>query len=181
MEYEIVNLSESNLDDIPGTCSQCVYWSFPEVFNGSELLESKQELKNLKKQWSVRILKEFGNCCKILYYNGIPVGYAEYGPSNYFPKIMSYISQNIGIIEDGVIFLSCLYISDDKLWRKKLGTKLLLSIIEDLKKRGYKSIETFARKDSSDNPSGPVDFYLKNGFKIKNEVDSTFSIVRLNL
>ncbi len=183
METIIKDVTESNLNDIPETCSYCIYWSFPEEFERtkSELSKRKQELTAKKRLWILQTLKEFGSCGKILYYNNVPVGYAEYGPSNRFPQIKEYKSQPIGKIEDGVVFLSCLYIADKNLRGKGLGEKLLYSVIVDLKRRGFKALETYARKGSPENPSGPVELYLKKGFYIKNEANPEFPIIRLNL
>jgi len=183
METVIKDITESNLNDIPETCSYCIYWSFPEEFERtkSELSKKKPELTAKKRRWILQSLKGFGSCGKILYQNNAPVGYAEYGPSSRFPSINEYKSQPIGEIEEGVVFISCLYIADENQRRKGLGEKLLESIIADLKRRGFKAIETYARKGSPENPSGPVEFYLKKGFQIKNEDNPEFPIVRLNL
>ena len=59
--------------------------------------------------------------------------------------------------------------------------KLLDSIVADLKKQGFKVIETFTRRGSTNNPSGPVELYLKRGFYIKNEANPDFPLVRLDL
>ncbi len=183
METTVKDVTETNLNDIPETCSSCIYWSFPEEFERtkSEISKRKQESKAKKRLWILQTLKEFGSCGKILYHKNVPVGYAEYGPSSRFPSINEYKSQPVGNIEDGVVFLSCLYISDENLRGRSLGEKLLDSIIADLKRRGFKAIETYARKDSPENPSGPVELYLKKGFYIKNEANPEFPIVRLNL
>ena len=183
METIIKDVTESNLNDIPETCSYCIYWSYPEELERakSELSKRKQELRAKRRLWILQTLKEFGNCGKILYHKNVPVGYAEYGPSNRFPNIKECKSQPIGKIEDGVIFLSCLYIADEKLRGKGLGKKLLDNIITDLKRRGFKAVETYARKGSTENPSGPVELYLKKGFHIKNEANPEFPIVRFDL
>lgn len=183
MEIIIKDIRESNLNDIPEICSYCIYWSFPEEFERakSELSKRKQELIAKKRLWILQTLKQFGSCGKILHYNNMPVGYAEYGPPSRFPQIKEYKSQQIGKIEDGVVFLSCLYIVDKNLRGKGLGEKLLDDVITDLKRRGFKAIETYARKGSTENPSGPVELYLKKGFYMKNEDNPEFPIVRLNL
>ena len=184
MEFEIRNLSESNLDDIPEICRRCLYWSFPEEFDTVKTESGgkhKQELEAKKKQWILQTLEEFGNCGKILYHHNKPVGYAEYGPSNRFPEIKAYNTKPIGKIEDGVVFLSCLLIADENLRGKGLGEKLLDNVMADLKDRGFKAVETFARRGSSNNPSGPVEFYLKKGFQIKDETNPEFPVVRSNL
>ena len=183
MEVEIKDVRDSNLKDIPESCRGCLYWSFPEEFERTKAERSKyeQELEAKKRQWILQTLKEFGNCGKILYQNDVPVGYAEYGPSNRFPNIEEYKSRPIGKIEEGVVFLSCLLISDKNLRGRGLGEKLLDAVIEDLKKRGFEAVETYARRGSADNPSGPVEFYLKKGFYIKDETNPSFPIVRRNL
>ncbi|RLI38377.1 hypothetical protein DRO64_11745, partial [Candidatus Bathyarchaeota archaeon] len=58
---------------------------------------------------------------------------------------------------------------------------LLKSIIFDMKARGLSGIETVARKDSANNPSGPLKFYLKNGFEIKRELNQNFVLTILDL
>jgi hypothetical protein len=110
MGVEIKDITESNLIDIPHVCRHCLYWSFSEESEKTKTEPSKyeSELEDKKKKWILQTLKEFGACGKILYYQGVPVGYAEYGPSNRFPNIREYQSQSIGKIEDDVVFLSCL-------------------------------------------------------------------------
>ena len=183
METVIKDITESNLNDIPEICSYCIYWSFPEEFERlkSELSKKKQELIAKKRLWILQTLKQFGSCGKILYHNNVPVGYAEYGPPSRFPNIKEYKSQPVGKIDDGVVFLSCLYIADENLRGKGLGEKLLDNIIADLKRRGFKAVETFALRGSPNNPSGPVELYLKKGFHIKDETNPKFPIVRLDL
>lgn len=57
---------------------------------------------------------------------------------------------------------------------------LLNAILEDLEKRHIKTVETIARKNNPENPSGPVEFYLKNKFIIYKD-DKEFPLVRLEL
>jgi GNAT superfamily N-acetyltransferase len=179
----IKNITESNLDDIPEPCSCCTYWSSPKEFERtkSELSKKRQELKTKKRLWILQTLREFGNCGKILYYNGTPIGYAEYGPSDRFPQIKEYRAQPIGKIEEGIVFLACLYVVNQNLRGKGFGERLLDSVIADLKRRGFRAVETYARRGSPNNPSGPVELYFKKGFRIKNEADPEFPIVKLNL
>jgi len=54
------------------------------------------------------------------------------------------------------------------------------SIIDELRQREKKAIETLARKGNSCNPSGPVERYLRNGFKIHRD-DQEFPLMRLDL
>lgn len=113
----------------------------------------------------------------MFYYNEKPIGFVQWAPTEYFPNIREYRS---GPPSEDAAFLACLYIPKEENRKKGLGTLILKTEISQIKQRGFKAIETFARKSSSDNPSGPLEFYLKNGFKIKRN-DSDFQLVRLEL
>ena len=182
-QVEVRDVTESNLNDIPETCRLCVYWSLPEEFERTKEERSKHgaELEARKRQWITQTREESGDCGKILYHNKSPVGYAEYGPASRFPQINAYDSQPIGEIDDGVVFLSCLFIAEESLRGKGLGERLLENVIADLRKWRFKALETYARRGSANNPSGPAEFYLKRGFHIKDETDPEFPILRLDL
>lgn len=183
MNVVIEDISESNLKDIPVSCRGCVYWEFPEDFEkAKEKIEEKRtEFKEKKREWFVQTLREFGMCGKIVYSQNKPIGYAQYGPSTGLPKSREYKSKPVGRVQDGVIFLSCLYIGDIAMRGKGVGEKLLDAIISELKKRGFKGVETFARRGSPENPSGPYEFYAKKGFYVKDEANPEFPLVRLDL
>jgi len=57
---------------------------------------------------------------------------------------------------------------------------MLKNLITELRERGFKAIETFARKGSENNPSGPLELYLKNNFEIENDKDD-FPLVWLDV
>jgi len=185
VEVEIEDITEANLGDIPESCRGCVYWEFPEEFERvkAEKMEAqrKSEFEQKKREWFVQTLQEFGTCGKIVYYQGKPVAYAQFAPSVRLPGISSYESQPVGKLEEGVVFLSCLYVADKALRGKGLGEALLKNIIEDLKRRGFKAVETFARRDDPNNPSGPLEFYIKNGFIVKDKTNPEFPLMKLFL
>jgi len=185
IEVDIEDIKEANLHDIPESCRGCVYWEFPQEFDKvrKEKMEAqkKSELEQKKREWFVQTLKEFGTCGKIVYYNGKPVAYAQFAPSVRLPNINNYESQPIGKLEEGVVFLSCLYIADEALRGRGLGEALLKNILEDLKRRGFKVVETFARRGDSNNPSGPLEFYIKHGFIIKDKTNPEYPLMRFFL
>lgn len=49
----------------------------------------------------------------------------------------------------------CLFIPQEEFRKLGLGSQLLHNIIDDLRRKGIKAVETFARKSKPDNPSGP--------------------------
>ncbi|MFQ6089127.1 MAG: GNAT family N-acetyltransferase [Candidatus Methanofastidiosia archaeon] len=181
MKIEIVNLTERNLKDAPEfatdpfSCKYCVYWEFPEECI-DKTKERKEDMLQKKLKWLESTKKKFGNCGKIMYVDSKPCGYAQYALPALLPKSRNYDSHPT----NDAVLISCLFISQKEFRGLGLGSKLLQSIIKDLKKRGMEAVETFARKGKPDNPSGPVEFYLKNGFRIHRN-DTEFPLMRLDL
>jgi len=183
MNIAIKDIDESNLKDLPASCRGCVYWEFPKDFEAAEkeMEKRRAEFERKKRDWFVRTRRDFGTCGKIVYSNNVPVGYAQYGPSARLPQSGEYKSKSVGRAEEGVVFVSCLFISDEAARGRGVGEKLLDAVIADLRKRGFKAVETFARRGSSNNPSGPLEFYTKKGFYVKDEANPEFPLVRLDL
>lgn len=181
MKIEIVNLGIENLKDAPEwdshpfSCKYCIYWEYPE-----ECIDPKREKKkeNLQKKiaWLKNTLNKFGNCGKILYVDKKAVGYAQYAPPEFLPNSFRYSVKP----DDDAVLISCLFIVQKEFRRNGLGKKLLQSIIDDLSSRKIKALQTFARKNNPGNPSGPAEFYQKNGFKIHKD-DKEFPLMRLEL
>jgi ribosomal protein S18 acetylase RimI-like enzyme len=113
--------------------------------------------------------------------NAVPVAYAQFAPRNLLPQTENYGSSLLGRVEDEIIFLSCLFISKPEYREMGLGSKVLESVISTLKLRGFKKIETIAREGSQNNPSGPVEFYLKHGFQIKEKLAQNFALMSLKI
>jgi len=137
----------------------------------------KPENEKQKLEWFSKVEKEFGNCIGIAYQDGVPTGFFQYAPAKFFARVKEYIS---GQPSEDAVFLACLHITDEEARGKGFGTLILKDLVAELKKRGIKAIETYARRSSENNPSGPLRFYLKNGFKVDNEKDD-FPLARLEL
>ena len=182
IEVDIEDINESNLKDIPEPCRGCVYWEFPGAFEKSEKDPSKKwELEAKKREWFEQTMKQFGTCGKIVYHKGEPVAYAQYAPAARLPNINDYEAKAVGKPEEGVVFLSCLFITNETMRDKGVGKALLQNIVEDLRRRGFKTIETFARRSEADNPSGPMKFYVENGFHVKDNTNPEYPLMRLYL
>jgi len=182
IKVNIEDIKESNLKDIPEPCRGCVYWEFPEDFEkGGKDPNRKWEFETRKREWFEETLKEFGTCGKIVYQNGKPIAYAQYAPSARLPNINKYESKLVGKLEEGVVFLSCLFITDETVRSRGMGKLLLQNIVEDLRRRGFKAVETFARRSETNNPSGPMAFYIRNGFHVKDKTNPEFPLMRLYL
>jgi GNAT superfamily N-acetyltransferase len=174
------NVSQRNLARLPTfrlfpySCQYCAYWESTKDFDEKV---AQSEAEQMKRGWFENTSKRFGNCGILVYHNDEPAGYAQYGLPVFFPKVKEYGS---GPPSDEAVFLSCLYVPNRELRGIGIG-KYMLEIVEsDLRRRGYKAIETFARKGSESSPTGPLEFYLKNGFSIITERDE-FPLVRKEL
>jgi GNAT superfamily N-acetyltransferase len=170
----IKKVTKNNSEDIPNPCKCCLYW---QVTDASGENVPKPEMAQKKREWIANVAKEFGNGAKIAYSDDMPVGFVQFGPARFFPNAREYAS---GPLSEDAVFIACLYITNKEARGKGVGTAILKDLIDDLKKRGCKAIETFARKSSENNPSGPIEFYLKHGFKVKSEKDD-FPLLRLEL
>lgn len=181
VEIDIEDIDESNLKDIPEPCRGCVYWEFPEEFEKGKDPKKKAVCEVKKREWFKLSMKEFGTCGKIVYHNDKPIAYAQFASSWLLPRSGKFDSKEVGKMEEGVVFLSCLYITDKSMRGKGIGERLLQNIIEDLRRRGFKAIETFASRSETNNPSGPMEFYIRNGFHIKDKTNPEFPLMRFYL
>lgn len=182
MNLEIVRLTKDNLKDAPEwdshpfSCKYCIHWEHPEECT-DPVTEQKEEIFATKLSWLHRVTREFGACGKLVYSDGDPIGYAQYAPPHYLPGSASYAS---GPPSDDAVLISCLFIPQAKFRRLGIGSHLLHNIIDELRReKKKKAIEAFARRGSPDNPSGPVGFYLRNGFRIRRD-DKEFPLMRLD-
>lgn len=89
MRVEIVSLTEENLieapewEEPPFSCKYCTYWEHPEEpVNTSR--ESREDMLTKKLNWLRSVRNVFGNCGKLMYVDGKPVGYAQYASQRCF-------------------------------------------------------------------------------------------------
>ncbi|MEM2463378.1 MAG: GNAT family N-acetyltransferase [Candidatus Bathyarchaeia archaeon] len=171
MDIKIKPVSLENFNDLPSfrlfpySCKYCAFWELLDFDDKT----GKEKAEQTKREWFINVGKKFGNCGFIVYVDKKPVGFAQYAPVKYFPAIQKY--SGLAPSNDA-IFLACLYIANRKLWGKGIGKKLFEKVASNLKKRGYKVVESFARV--SDLPSNnipdwytnPLGFFIKMGFTV---------------
>jgi hypothetical protein len=119
-------------------------------------------MEKVKLNWLGCVEKAFGSCAKIVFADGSPIGFVQYALPKHFPRVGDYASGPP---------------SEDARAR---ATAVLKNLLKELNERGFRAVETFARVDSANNPSGPLAFYLKHGFKVVQQKDD-FPLVRLEL
>ncbi len=183
MEPKIVSLTEENLieapewDRHPFSCKWCLHWEHPELELDLSQEKGRQEAFQWKLTWLRHVREEFGECGKLLYLGDRAVGYAQYAPARFIPNAASYPAAPVSA---DAVFISCLFIPREGDRKRGLGSLLLRSLMEELRGRGVAAVETFARRSSAENPSGPLALYLRWGFRIYRE-DEEFPLVRLEL
>jgi GNAT superfamily N-acetyltransferase len=81
-------ISLVNLDDLPRSCRDCVFWELDPVSvrqaarNGGTALE--------KEAWLSRILLDWGTAGVLLYVDDRSAGYALYAPAAYLPRTQAF-------------------------------------------------------------------------------------------
>jgi len=109
------------------------------------------------------VKKTFGSCGEILYVDDQGVAYRQFAPPRYIANIKEYEKFIAPADEDNVV-ITCLYVKEGYRGRG-FGKILLKCVIEEIRKRGFRIVETYVRDDSSNNPSGPTRLYLDYGFE----------------
>lgn len=180
MNIEIVDISQTNFEELfdwsgqaqgqDAGCKYCLYWEQPDSAKWPDTLAGRQDAK---RQWFRDVEAAFGPCGNLALLGSKLVGYSQFAPPKHLPKIVEY---TCGPADDEAIFIPCLYVPPGE-QRKGIGSTLLQAILRDLRARGVSAIETFARRSSANNCSGPLEFWLKHGFRIVRE-DEDFALVR---
>jgi len=170
-----VPVTKENFGDVPDYCRRCLYWQSERNFDVKDMTK-KNEKKKLR--WLLKVQKDNETSAGFIAYRyKEPIGFVQWAPAKYFPQSRKY---QFGPPSKDAAFLACLYVAREEDRNKGWGTLILKAGISQIKQQGFKAVETFGRKSSSDNPSGPLEFYLKNDFQIKRN-NSEFQLVRLEL
>lgn len=166
MRRKIIPATPKSLGHTGLRCRGCIRW---------ESISEREDAESFKAQSMSRIIKEWGECGKIVYVDKEALSFAQYGPAKYWPGLRRFPS---GPISDDAVFLACLCVLPYAQGRG-LGRVLLQAIESGMVKRKVKAIETFATRDDS-HPPGPIEFYLQNGFYILRN-DPHYPLLRLEL
>lgn len=172
---KIKAITPDRVDELPKPCRTCLYWEAPTEYQNDN---GEEEAIEKKREWFKETREEFGNCGFLAYQNEKPIAYAQYGPATRFLNTSRYPATPS--YDEDTVFLSCLFITQRNLRRNGIGTQVLKETLKRLKGRGYKSIETFARRGNPNNPSGPFEFYKENGFSVKKD-DEEYPLMSLEL
>jgi len=166
---QLSNLSPADVPDLFALCPGCVYWELPEEFEKSP---PRAETMRLKREWiadhaSSRVVG------KVARKDGEVVGFVQFGPPALYPQQLNYAA---GPASPDALLVTCLFVRPS--FRGRGLARSLLSLAEAAAREGgFAAIETFPRKESDNNPSGPIELYVKAGFEILRD-DIDFPLVR---
>jgi GNAT superfamily N-acetyltransferase len=107
-EISVKNVTERNVDDL---CWVCVS---PDIRDDPDWIRGAAD----KKKWAAEMLPKWGPFAKVAYQNGSPAGMIQYRP----------------LPEERVVQIDCVYVQAASCWRKGIGSRLLSSLLEDVKK-----------------------------------------------
>jgi GNAT superfamily N-acetyltransferase len=160
---DCVRINGSNLPQaVAATCGLCVYWEDPGLFDlrGGELF--RRTWVDRKREWFEKTWQEWGGCGFLALVSGSPAGYVQYAPARLFPGFYEY-DYGMERPPDDEVLVSCLHVPVS--FRGfGIGRRLLGRVVDDARGRELGPVWTYARIDSADNPSGPLDLYLRSGF-----------------
>lgn len=157
----IEDVREQNIKDVPimnkkknYDCNVCMYY----IQN-----DKKEKTAKNKREWFIKMNKEYGSCGKILYYKGEPVGFAQFAPKKEFIKLEDLQK---GSTDTDAWYIACIVIKKN-FQGKGLGKVLVNEVLEDLKKRGIRRVQVCGKRsgDASDFSSGYWSMYKEFGFK----------------
>lgn len=182
MAIQVVELTGENILEAPewaghpSSCKYCLYWEDPQETTASAPSRREESLQR-KRAWFDYTRRDWGPCGKLLYVDGQAIGYAQYAPPKHLPGAAGYPA---GPPSEDAVLVSCLFIPDREFRGLGLGYELLRTILGELRGRRVNAIETYARRGSAENPSGPFEFYVRQGFRVFKD-DQEFPLVRLDL
>jgi GNAT superfamily N-acetyltransferase len=171
---KIEKVDEAVFKNIPSPCRYCLYWQTRGAFDENKL---KPEMELEKQEWFNAVSKRADGYMMVAYLDSVPIGFVQCAQPRFFPRTEEYAA---GPPTEDAAFLACLYVINKENRGRGMGTAMLKNLITELKKTDVRAVETFARKSSADNPSGPLELYLKHNFTIRNDKDD-FPLVRLEL
>ncbi len=181
---EIVRIDASNLPHaVAATCGLCLYWEEPDLFATPGREPFSTAWAEHKRAWFERAWAEWGPCGFLALVDGTPAGYVQYAPAQRFPGFYRY-DYGMEKPPDDEVLVTCLHVPVP-FRGAGIGTRLLSAVVDDVRARGLRGLWAYARVDSANNPSGPLDLYLTGGFvevRRSEETDgASFALVKLEV
>ena len=172
MTLRLEDLDTRHVDGLASLCGGCVYWEFPRAFDEGV---SQKKARLMKSKWVCCNIPE----CpigRVAFSEEELVGFVQFGPPELYPRRLEY---ECGPVGEDALFIACLFVAVGQRGQG-ISKQLLADVGEVARGSGYGALETFARRASSNNPSGPIELYEACGFEVARD-GAEFPLVRLEL
>lgn len=176
MARRIRRLTVERVGDLPDPCSSCALWETGG--RAAPSCEPALERERLK-AWVEGVRGDWGECGRIAYENGEPLGFVKYAPPRFFPQVASMPS---GTPDGDAVLIACVHVTPDAR-NTGLGKVLLQAALRDLVSRGERVVEAYAASEAVDRERTPlmtVEFLLRQGFTVARP-HPTYPLMRLEL
>jgi GNAT superfamily N-acetyltransferase len=166
------DLHPQDARDMFALCQGCIYWEMPRQFATSP---SFGEMLRLKTEWLTFHCK---GCTlgKTARENGNLLAFTQFGPPEFYPQRVTYAAAPVS---KDAMFITCVFVGPH-CRGKGLASELLWLTGQVAGQSGYSALETFARRGSCNNPAGPIELYLRCGFKVLRD-DEDFPLMRKDI
>lgn len=145
-EIAVKNVTEQNIDDLCWVCMS------RDMRDDADWIRGAAD----KKKWAAEMFPKWGSFAKVAYENGDPTGMIQYRP----------------LPEERVVQIDCVYVQAASCWRKGIGSRLLSSLLEDVKKpmEWFDNRRPFALVTTTFPGGAPEqytarEFFTKKGFR----------------
>ncbi len=107
-EIRVEEVRRENVEELAWFCI------FPDWRENPAFIKGVEE----KRKWAEEVLQKRGKFAKFAFIGTSPVGHIHYHP----------------IPEEKVVFIDCIYVPEEKHWRKGIARKLLTHLMKEMKK-----------------------------------------------
>jgi len=107
-DINVEDVNEANMEDLCWLCVPVEKRHDPDFIKGVED----------KKKWAAQMLRKWGSIAKLAYHNRGPVGMIQYKP----------------VPDERTVHIDCIWVPPGQCLRKGIATRLLSSLMEDVKK-----------------------------------------------
>lgn len=160
MGRRLTPLTLDNLPDLPKRCRACVFWELDPVSGEDATRAGQPELE--KEAWISGVLLDWGSCGRVVYVDGVAVGYVLYAPPAYVPRSLAFPTSPVSA--DAVQLMSAWLMPDFR--GQGLGRVMVQTVAKDVLRRGFKAIEAFGDARWKEPACVlPADHLLSVGFK----------------
>lgn len=160
MSRRLASITLDNLDDLPIRCRRCVFWELDPVGQARALEAGETSLE--KESWVSSVLLQWGSCGKIVYVDGVAVGFMLYAPPQYVPRSVAFPTSPVSA--DAVLLMTANILSE--FTGGGLGRMLVQGLVKELSRRGIRAVEAFGDLKPDDLSCViPAEYLLAVGFK----------------